>query len=118
MSRLLNDLEKTIIQALKRRSLTTREIAEEIREEPGKVYNLCKRLEKREGVLTSKIEKRGRRAFYFPTTKEILNSDNYETIMNQIEKADDPEIHLYCFTPKTCVWSLPGDPIIWPPIKK
>ncbi len=92
MSRPLNDLEKSIIQALKDGSLTTSEIAEEVSEEPRTVYNFCKHLEKREGLLTSKIEKRGRRAFYFPTTKQILTRDNYETIMNEIENADNPEV--------------------------
>ena len=117
MKRPLNDREKAIISALEGGSLSTRELAEIVGDKLSAVYNLCYRLEKKEKLLTSEISNSSRRAFYFPMTREVLTRDNYKRINDEIENADNPDVHLYSFYPKARLWSLPGEPVIHPSLE-
>jgi hypothetical protein len=121
--------EKAILRALRHNTLPTDVLADELRQNRGTVYRSCKKLEDNYGFLASRTDFSLKRLFYFPKTQEVLTSENYDRIKDEIKESDDPDAHLYPFHPKVRIWrlsakglqflsSLPGEPTLPPPIKK
>lgn len=101
----LNELENSILSALGGGSLSTKALANAVGANRSIVYNTCKRLETR-GLLTSTKGQSDQRLFFFPLTGEILNSENYENIMQMIKESDDPDASVIPFYPEVRIWSL------------
>jgi DNA-binding Lrp family transcriptional regulator len=74
-------VQAQIIKALEAAGrLSTRDLAVRLGAGRDRVYKCCKQLEK-EGRLTSELIKAGEKSIYFfPMTKEVVTSENYERI--------------------------------------
>lgn len=117
--------EKAILNALRKNSLPTGELADRLGQSRSAVYRFCKKLEYQHGKLTSQKGYSLNRLYFFPKLQEVLTSENYDRIHEEIEKSDEPDVHLYPFSPRVRIWrlspkalsELPGKPTIPPPIK-